>query len=159
MANKTGRDKEPDALNRFLFGEILEESNEIVKDHCLNPRNLGVIVDADAQARITGPCGDTMEIHLKISGNVIRGATFMTDGCGYTIACGSMATEMLIGSRVKDAIKIDQHKILELNARLRRSSNSTFEGLPLIAPKPQEVSPEEFKLIKCYDLLCVYEMI
>ena len=55
--------------------------------------------------------------------------------------------------------KIDQHKILELNARLKRSSNRTFEGLPLIAPKPQQVSPEEFKLIKCYDLLCVYEMI
>jgi len=113
MANKIGRDKERDALNRFLFGEIFQESNETVKDHCLNPRNLGVIVDADAQARITGPCGDTMEIYLKISDNVIRNAAFMTDGCGYTIACGSVATELLIGSKVDDALKIDQKKIEE----------------------------------------------
>ena len=113
MANKNGRDKERDALNRFLFGEMPQESNETVRDHCLNPRNLRMIGDADAHARITGPCGDTMEIYLKVSGNVIRDATFITDGCGYIIACGSAATELLIGSKIEDAIKIDQHKIEE----------------------------------------------
>jgi len=111
MADDLERKKSMDALDRFLFGEIFQESNKIVKDHCLNPRNLGVIQDADAQAIVTGPCGDTMEIYLKISDDTIRRATFMTDGCGYTIACGSVATEMLVGTKVGDAFQIDQHEI------------------------------------------------
>ena len=101
------------ALDKFLFGEMLRESNEVARDHCLNPRNLGVINDADAQAIVTGPCGDTMEIYLKISDDMIQRAMFMTDGCGYTIACGSAATEMLSGSKVDAAFKIDQTAIEE----------------------------------------------
>lgn len=53
---------------------------------------------------------------------------------------------------------IDQHEILELNVKLKRNSNRTFEDLPLIAPKDMKIS-KEFKLVKCYELLCVYEMI
>jgi len=101
------------ALDKFLFGEMLWEASEVARNYCLNPRNLGVLGDADAQAVITGPCGDTMEIYLKISDDTIQHAEFMTDGCGYTIACGSVATEMLIGSKVDDAFKIDQKKIEE----------------------------------------------
>ena len=99
------------ALDKFLFGDMLKTANEIVREHLLNPRNLGMIADADAQAIITGPCGDTMEIYLKISDDIIQRAGFMTDGCGYTIVCGSAATEMLIGCKVEDALKIKQHEI------------------------------------------------
>jgi nitrogen fixation protein NifU and related proteins len=113
MMDQSKQENMMNALDKFLFGEVLREANETARDHCLNPRNLGAIADSDAQAIITGPCGDTMEIYLKISDDTIQRAGFMTDGCGYTIACGSIATEMLIGSKVSDALKIDQHKIEE----------------------------------------------
>lgn len=100
-------------IDQLLFGEMLREASQVAKDHCLNPRNLGVIADADAQAIIIGPCGDTMEIFLKISDDTIQHASFMTDGCGYTIVCGSIATEILIGRKIEDALKIDQETIEE----------------------------------------------
>ena len=58
-------------------------SGEVI-DHALHPRNLGDMKDADAFGRITGPCGDTMEIWLKVSGGVVVAASFATDGCAAT---------------------------------------------------------------------------
>ncbi|MCK4353897.1 MAG: iron-sulfur cluster assembly scaffold protein, partial [Dehalococcoidia bacterium] len=55
-------------------------------DHFLNPRNLGQIESPDGFGRVTGPCGDTMEIYLKVNGGRITNATFWTDGCGPSIA-------------------------------------------------------------------------
>jgi nitrogen fixation NifU-like protein len=87
--------------------------SETVVDHAMNPRNVGNIENADGFACITGPCGDTMEIWLKVRSDTIIKATFMTDGCGTTIAAGSMVTELVKGKDVSQAQKISQQDMLK----------------------------------------------
>jgi nitrogen fixation NifU-like protein len=102
-----------DELERQIMTETRKIYTETVVDHTMNPRNVGSIAHADGFGRITGPCGDTMEICLKINNGTIIGATFSTDGCGATIACGSMATEMIKGQYIAEALAISQSAILE----------------------------------------------
>lgn len=77
-----------------------------------NPRNFGPLDEWDGHARITGPCGDTMEVWLKIENARIARAGFVTDGCGPSCAAGSMATELVTGKLVKDVLRIKQKDIL-----------------------------------------------
>jgi nitrogen fixation NifU-like protein len=81
-------------------------------DHFLNPRNLGEIPAPDGFGRITGPCGDTMEICLKVRDGRVTNASFLTDGCGTTIASGSMVTELAKGKSISEAQKITQQDVL-----------------------------------------------
>ena len=69
---------------------------------------------ADGFARVTGPCGDTMEIWLKVMDGIIIQATFYTDGCGTSIASGSMVTEMAKGTSIIEAQKISQQNVLDV---------------------------------------------
>jgi nitrogen fixation NifU-like protein len=78
----------------------------------MNPRNLGDMEDADGFARVTGPCGDTMEIWLRAKNGDLTDATFLTDGCGTSIASGSMVTEMAKGKNITEAQKISQQDVL-----------------------------------------------
>ena len=87
-------------------------SGEVI-DHALHPRNLGDMKDADAFGRITGPCGDTMEIWLKVSSGVVIAASFATDGCAATISTGSMVTELVKGKTVSEALMVSQQDILD----------------------------------------------
>jgi nitrogen fixation NifU-like protein len=87
--------------------------SETVVDHASNPRNVGLIPNPDGQARITGPCGDTMEIWLRVVDGVIERASFWTDGCGTTIAAGSIVTELAKGKRAVEAFRITQQDMLE----------------------------------------------
>ena len=87
--------------------------NEIVIDHAQNPRNVGSIPEADGFAKITGPCGDTMAIWLRVRGNVVEEATFWTDGCGATIAAGSMVTELARAKSIADVLRITQDTVLQ----------------------------------------------
>mgnify|MGYP002395225978 CR=1 FL=1 len=98
------------------YGEAIEENlrsiyTAEVVDHALHPRNLGEIAGAGAFGQITGPCGDTMAIWLSIEGGVVSGAGFETDGCAATIAAGSMATQLVTGKTVAEAMKIGQECI------------------------------------------------
>ena len=86
--------------------------SEKVIDHFLKPRNVGEIQNADGFGRVTGPCGDTMEIWLKVKNDTIANATFLTDGCGTTIASASMVTEMVKGKSILESHKITQQGIL-----------------------------------------------
>jgi len=81
-------------------------------DHFLSPRNLGQIESPDGVGRVTGPCGDTMEIYLRVDGGRITNATFWTDGCGPSIASGSMATELIKGNSIVEAQNMSQDSIL-----------------------------------------------
>jgi len=92
---------------------LREFYSEIVVDHALNPRNVGKIEDADGFARITGPCGDTMEIWLRVRNDIITETTFMTDGCGTTIVAGSMVTELARGKSTGQALAIGQQDVLD----------------------------------------------
>jgi nitrogen fixation NifU-like protein len=99
-------------LQDLILADACDIYSETVIDHAMAPRNLGVMKYADGSARVTGPCGDTMEMRLKVSTDVIAGATFMTDGCGSSIASGSIVTEMAKGKSIGEAQKITQRDML-----------------------------------------------
>lgn len=101
-----------DELEEYVTAEMRSTYTDTVIDHAMNPRNVGSIPNADGFARVTGPCGDTMEIWLRVKDGRIRDATFWTDGCGPSIACGSMAMEMVMGKRTAEALRITQEDIL-----------------------------------------------
>jgi nitrogen fixation NifU-like protein len=87
--------------------------SEAVIDHAHNPRNVGNIPDADGIGMVTGPCGDTMEIWLRVREEVIQEATFWTDGCGTTIASGSMVTELVKGKSIREVMRISEKDVLD----------------------------------------------
>lgn len=99
-------------LQELIKNDLRKIYSETVIDHIMNPRNLGEMKNCDSFARITGSCGDTTEIWLRINGDKIAEATFKTNGCSPTIASGSMVTEMATGKDISEALKISQQDIL-----------------------------------------------
>jgi len=93
--------------------DVLSIYSEAVIDHAARPRNLGPMASPDGYAVITGPCGDTMQIWLRVRNNIITAASFITDGCGPSIASGSIATELAGGKSIADAMRIGQADILK----------------------------------------------
>jgi nitrogen fixation NifU-like protein len=100
-------------LEQSVMEDMKRVYSEKTIDHFLNPRNLGGIPAPDGFGRITGPCGDTMEIYLKVSDGRVLNASFWTDGCGPSIASGSMVTELAKGKSVLEAQKITQQDVLD----------------------------------------------
>lgn len=85
-----------------------------VMDHFMNPRNVGEIPDADASGMVgNAKCGDIMKVYLKIEDNIIVDAKFKTFGCGSAIATSSMATEMIKGKSVEDALELTNKAVAE----------------------------------------------
>ena len=72
------------------------------------------MTDASTVGRITGTCGDTMEIYLRLEGDRIHKASFFTDGCGSSVACGSVAAELATGKVFDEAGLIGGGTILEI---------------------------------------------
>jgi nitrogen fixation NifU-like protein len=96
-----------------LEGFELEYSEKVL-DHFMNPRNVGVIDDADGVGRAGNPvCGDLMEMSVKIDDDVITDIKFRTFGCGAAIATSSMATELIKGSTIDGALQISNRAIAE----------------------------------------------
>jgi nitrogen fixation NifU-like protein len=91
---------------------ILDEYSPAVVEHMSNPHNWGIMAQSDGYARVTGPCGDTMEISLQVEGDIIRKCTFDTDGCGATVSCGSIVTEMVKNRTISQAKHINQAAVL-----------------------------------------------
>lgn len=102
-----------------LIEEMRRIYSEKVVDHALNPRNLGEFKDADGFGMVTGPCGDAIQICLKVKDSRITDAALMIDGCAATLACGSMTIELIKGKTIADAFRITQDDIL-----------SSLDGLP-----------------------------
>ncbi len=107
-------DQVADEIQKAILDDARRVYSEKVIDHFLHPRNVGGIKDADGFARVMGPCGDTMYIYLRIDGQGISDAKFMTDGCGTTIVCGSVVTDMVKGKEFKEASKIRHTHVLEV---------------------------------------------
>ncbi len=85
-----------------------------VMDHFMNPRNVGCIENADGIGEIgNAKCGDIMKIYLKIENDVIVDAKFETFGCGSAIASSSMATEMILGKPVSQALELTNKAVVE----------------------------------------------
>ena len=102
-----------DELQKLLMADMKKVYSETTIDHAVNPRNLGDMADANGFGRVTGPCRDTIEIWLKVKDGVVIDATFLTDGCGTSIASGSMATELAKGKSIPEVSKINQQDILK----------------------------------------------
>ena len=94
--------------------------SDVVMDHFTHPRNVGVIEDADGVGEVgNAKCGDIMKIYLKIKDNMIEDVKFETFGCGSAIASSSMATEMIKGKPISDAMSLTNKAVAE-----------ALEGLP-----------------------------
>ena len=88
--------------------------SEKVMDHFLHPRNVGVIEDADGVGEVgNAKCGDIMKIYLKIDNDIITDVKFETFGCGSAIASSSMATEMIKGRPVSEALELTNKAVAE----------------------------------------------
>ena len=88
--------------------------SEKVMDHFRNPRNVGVIEDADGIGEVgNAKCGDIMKMYLKIDNDVISDVKFETFGCGSAIASSSMATELIKGKPVSEAMELTNKAVAE----------------------------------------------
>ena len=95
--------------------------SEKVMDHFTHPRNVGVIENADGVGEVgNAKCGDIMKIYLKIENETIVDVKFETFGCGSAIASSSMATEMIMGKSIHEAMKLTNKAVAE-----------ALDGLPL----------------------------
>jgi len=94
----------------------------VARDHAANPRNYGPLEKFDGHARITGPCGDTMEFWLAVRGGTVERVSFITDGCGTSLACGSMATTLAEGKRIENVMALRQKDILDALAGFPQES-------------------------------------
>ncbi len=94
--------------------------SEKVMDHFMSPRNVGEIENADGVGTVgNAKCGDIMKIYLKIDDGIITDCKFKTFGCGAAIATSSMATELIKGHSVEEALKLTNSAVVE-----------ALEGLP-----------------------------
>ena len=94
--------------------------SEKVMDHFANPRNVGEIPDANGVGEVGNPkCGDIMKMYLKIENNVLVDVKFKTFGCGAAIATSSMATELVKGKTIEEALQLTNSAVVE-----------ALEGLP-----------------------------
>lgn len=88
--------------------------SEKVMDHFMNPRNVGEIENADGVGQVgNAKCGDIMRMYLKIDNGVITDVKFKTFGCGAAVATSSMATELVKGKTIEEALKITNQAVAE----------------------------------------------
>ena len=115
-----------------------------VWDHFSNPRNVGEIADADGVGEVgNATCGDIMKIYLKIEKDVITDVKFKTFGCGAAIATSSMATEMIKGKPVSEALKLTNKAVVD---RMFMENSSMGTGtVDLLGPNSNGTHPVEFR--------------
>jgi len=88
--------------------------NEKVMDHFRNPRNIGVLENANGIGEVgNAKCGDIMRIYLKIEDDIIQDVSFETFGCGSAIAASSVATELIKGKPISEAMKLTNKAVVE----------------------------------------------
>jgi nitrogen fixation NifU-like protein len=116
--------------------------SETAIDHAANPRNLGPLASFNGHARITGPCGDTMEFWLYARNDKVLKVSFDTDGCGSSLACGSMATCLVEGKSVLEAARLRQQDILSALGGFPRES----EHCALLAANVLRAACEDYRL-------------
>ena len=85
-----------------------------VMDHFSNPRNVGDIKDADGVGEVgNAKCGDIMKMYIKVEDDIIKDVKFKTFGCGAAIATSNIATEMVIGKTIEEALKLTNNAVVE----------------------------------------------
>lgn len=102
-----------DELEKEILAEMKKIYSETVIDHAMNPRNFGSITNADGFGYSTTSCEETMKIWLRVKDGKILDAAFWTNGCSSTVACGSIATEIIKGKDIAQALAITQGDIIQ----------------------------------------------
>jgi nitrogen fixation NifU-like protein len=100
-------------MKKLLFEKTGNLYSEKVIDYGTCPRNCGTLNRPDGYAKVTGPCGDTVEIFLRVMNEKIRDIRYTTDGCMTSHAAVSAATEMARGKPLRECLKINQSSILD----------------------------------------------
>lgn len=92
----------------------MEGYSEKVMEHFMNPKNVGVLEDANGIGEVGNPrCGDIMKMYIKVEDNVIKDIKFQTFGCGAAVATSSMVTELVKGKSLEDALEITNKQVAE----------------------------------------------
>jgi nitrogen fixation NifU-like protein len=129
-----------DELENQIMAEMRQIYTEAVIDHAMNPRNVGSIPNADGFGSAASSCGETMKIWLNVSNAKIADATFWTDGCSTTIACGSITTEIIKDKDVAEALAIKQSDIIESLGELPKSNHHCA----LLAEKAVQAAVQDY---------------
>jgi nitrogen fixation NifU-like protein len=107
-------------VDEAVLRELGEGLTLAFVDHTLRPRNLGDMENPDGEAVLTGICEDTVRVQIRLVSDRIQEVRFMTNGCGATVACASMASELAKGKTVQEAMRIDGKRVIR-----------AFGGLPI----------------------------
>lgn len=92
----------------------MEEYSKKVMEHFMNPKNVGVLEDANGIGEVGNPrCGDIMRMYIKVEENIIKDIRFQTFGCGAAVATSSMVTEMVKGKTIEEALEITNKQVAE----------------------------------------------
>ena len=111
-------DEIADEIQRSIIEDALKEFSERVVEEAINPRNVGRIESPDGEGTITGSCGDTVAISLKVDHDRIVDIRFLTDGCGPTIASASVLTQLVKGKTIEEASRIEDQDIMQVLGEL-----------------------------------------
>ena len=101
-----------DKLQEQIFEETRKVYGEEVFNRWQNPKFMGRMTNASCVGRLTGTCGDSMEIYLRIRNDKVEEASFFTEGCGASVACGSMVAELATGKDLEAASQIGGDAVL-----------------------------------------------
>ena len=101
-----------EALDQAILQELGEGANPKLVEHGLRPRNAGTMQDPDGEATRSRACGDAMCIQVRLRGDRVQEIRFMTNGCGPMAACGSMVTELALGSSLREAMGIQEQQVM-----------------------------------------------
>jgi len=96
-----------------LQESIVEDLSENLRKEVITPHNIGKIASPDSYVSVTGVCGDTVEMYVNVANGKIGDIRFMTDGCGYTIACSSYVTRTAKGKTIEEASRITPQDVDE----------------------------------------------
>ncbi len=138
-------------LQEKVIRNLRETYSDEVISHFLNPRNLGSPPGPDGFAKVTGSCGDSLEIYLKVEDGRIASAAFRTDGCIATIASGSMVTTMVRGKTIAEVQQVSSDDILQALGGLPQESvhcavlaaDTLREALKDYLERHQPLEPDE----------------
>ncbi|MFC1635512.1 iron-sulfur cluster assembly scaffold protein [Planctomycetota bacterium] len=108
-----------DDIAKNLQEAVLAGCSQKLKDELFNAKNIGRIEKPDSHIRITGVCGDTIEMTLSIRDGTIQNVEFITDGCGFTVACANYVARTVKGKSIEEALVIEPDDV-----------DRYFEGLP-----------------------------
>ena len=101
-------------LQEEIFEETRAAYGDVAFERWLNPSHMGRLENPDGYARLTGTCGDTMEVFLKFEQERVKDASFQTDGCGASGVCGSFAAEMAMGKNPDELLNVTGEAIVDL---------------------------------------------